>query len=258
MIITARYASVCPVCRHAIAEGAQVEWSKGAKAMHPGCAADGAPVKTARKSPSQPRAPKVRRELQAGETEISSRTRGYTVGATVHAAKVAGGGGPDGHYWTVTHEFFVRANEDNGQYDDLHCAYVRAATEAECAPLIARAISTGAKATCETWLATQLAHKAPGVTSVSDTGSLPPASEILQRVKIGHKVSSSGAVVDGGTTYALTADTVVAHHGGYYDDYRSSTRTLARTSELAQVINALATSDAAEIAVCADRIEANK
>lgn len=33
MIITAKFASTCPVCRRAISVGAKVEWSKGAKAI---------------------------------------------------------------------------------------------------------------------------------------------------------------------------------------------------------------------------------
>lgn len=38
MIITAKFASTCPVCHRAIAVGAKVEWSKGAKACCPSCA----------------------------------------------------------------------------------------------------------------------------------------------------------------------------------------------------------------------------
>lgn len=112
------------------------------------------------------------------------------------------------------------------------------------------------RAAVEAWLSSQLKGDAPGVTTVTDTGRLPSESEIVATAEIGRKVTTSGAVTDGGTTYALTATTVVAHHGGYYDDYRSSTRTVARTDELAQVIMALANGDDDVISICADRITA--
>lgn len=38
MIITAKYASVCPCCSSQITVGAKVEWSRGAKAVHVVCA----------------------------------------------------------------------------------------------------------------------------------------------------------------------------------------------------------------------------
>lgn len=38
MIITAKFASVCPSCSSRIAIGDKVEWSKGSKAAHVACA----------------------------------------------------------------------------------------------------------------------------------------------------------------------------------------------------------------------------
>ena len=38
MIITAKYASVCPCCSIRIVAGSKVEWSKGSPARHVGCA----------------------------------------------------------------------------------------------------------------------------------------------------------------------------------------------------------------------------
>lgn len=38
MIITAKFASVCPCCSNRIAVGSKVEWSKGEKAKHVNCA----------------------------------------------------------------------------------------------------------------------------------------------------------------------------------------------------------------------------
>lgn len=200
--------------------------------------------------PRAPGAREVKRELRPDETQISSRSgAGYTVGHVLHASKVDGGGGPDGHYWYVAHAFFTRANEDLGHYDDLHHAYVRPATDDECAPVISRVASRDARATCERWLMDY-----SSLTSVSDTGRLPPAAEVQARVVIGREVGASGAVTDGGTTFALTAESVVSHHGGYYDDYRSLTRTITRTDDVAAVITALASDDSAAIMVQADRI----
>lgn len=46
MIITAKFASVCPCCSVRIDVGSKVEWSKGAKAVHVACAGKAAPVVT--------------------------------------------------------------------------------------------------------------------------------------------------------------------------------------------------------------------
>lgn len=39
MTITARYASTCPTCSHAITPGQQVEWTRGSQARHVDCGA---------------------------------------------------------------------------------------------------------------------------------------------------------------------------------------------------------------------------
>lgn len=38
MIITAKFAAVCPCCSKSIEVGSKIEWSKGEKAKHTGCA----------------------------------------------------------------------------------------------------------------------------------------------------------------------------------------------------------------------------
>lgn len=50
MIITAKFASVCPCCNARIAVGSKVEWSKGSKACHVACAGKPAVASTARSS----------------------------------------------------------------------------------------------------------------------------------------------------------------------------------------------------------------
>jgi hypothetical protein len=183
---------------------------------------------------------------------ISRKTSAYGVGDTIHASRVSGGGGPDGCYWTVTHAWFEHANEDMGSYDDLHRAYVLAATEAELAPLLATLAIADARKACEAALAAALSPRAPGVEHVSDTGRIPPDAEREALVVVGRKVSSSGAVTDGGTTYVVTAASIVSHHGGYYDDYRSTTCTIPRSAELAAIVKALAAGDREAIVVLAD------
>lgn len=272
MIITAKYESTCPTCRQPIRTGSEVEWTRGSQAQHVACA-NGAPASAAapargttgrRRAPRKPAAPRQpRREPQSGEQTVGRRSKAYTIGETIHGAKLRGGGGPDGCYWTVTHEWFQRANEDLGYYADEYMAHVRPATDEEVAPVLARLAAGGARAACEAWLTAALSTGAPGVTTVSDTGTLPPAAERQAEIVLGRRVGASGAVTDGGTTYVVTADSIVAHHGGYYDDYRSSTRTLALSSttveeiaakrEIAMLVTALAASDDQTIAVLADR-----
>lgn len=48
MIITAKFASVCPCCSARIAVGSKVEWSKGEKARHVTCGGAAASVSGAR------------------------------------------------------------------------------------------------------------------------------------------------------------------------------------------------------------------
>ncbi len=155
--------------------------------------------------------------------------------------------------------------EDTGNYDSRDgwygTTYYRPATLTEAAALEKAEApakedqrARAARAAVEDWLSAQLQWDAPGVETVHDTGKLPETSAREATIVIGRKAGASGILTDGGTAYALTATTVVAHHGGYYDDYRSSTRTLPRTEEFAKVIRMLAAADAAELLVFADRI----
>ena len=53
VIITAKFASVCPCCSNRITAGSKVEWSKGSKAMHLGCAAQPGAKTAAASSPTR-------------------------------------------------------------------------------------------------------------------------------------------------------------------------------------------------------------
>jgi hypothetical protein len=64
--------------------------------------------------------------------------RTYDVGRTIHMGKVHGGGGPDGHFWTIVSADKPWRNEDLGHYDWTETARVRPATDDEAAPVAAR------------------------------------------------------------------------------------------------------------------------
>jgi len=111
--------------------------------------ADPAPRKEAPRPAPRPRAPAYRGPAP-GEISIERRARGgraerYSVGDVVYMPKETAGGGPKGHYWTVTHQGFSRADEDMGDYDDKAWAYVRPATDAEASGPATRRENTEAK-----------------------------------------------------------------------------------------------------------------
>jgi len=54
MVITARFASVCPCCSQRIVPGSKVEWSKGSQARHIACATGPAGTRPARRSYGRP------------------------------------------------------------------------------------------------------------------------------------------------------------------------------------------------------------
>lgn len=88
MIITAKFASACPCCNNRITAGSKVEWSRGSKAMHLGCAAQPG-AKTAAVSPA--RAPAQRRSNGLG------RRTGCSCGSQE-------GGSKSTDCWTCRHD----------------------------------------------------------------------------------------------------------------------------------------------------------
>lgn len=61
----------------------------------------------------------------------------YRVGCTIRCGHVVGGGGPDGHYFTVLSVQKPSRNEDMGFYDWTETARVRPATDEESGPVAA-------------------------------------------------------------------------------------------------------------------------
>lgn len=84
-----------------------------------------------------------KREKDPRETDIRRRAssrhdRTYDVGRTLRVGNVAGGGGPDGHYWTIVSCDKPWRNEDADVFDWTETARVRPATDEEAAPVAAR------------------------------------------------------------------------------------------------------------------------
>lgn len=86
MIITAKFASACPCCSSRIQPGSKVEWSKGSKAMHLGCASDPG-AKTAARTPAR--------------STRSSNGLGRRTGCSCGSQE---GGSKDSDCWTCRHD----------------------------------------------------------------------------------------------------------------------------------------------------------
>lgn len=79
MIITAKFASVCPCCSARIAVGSKVEWNRGEKARHAACAGKAVVASTAipRSAYASPR---------------SGNNRGRWTGCSCGSRELPGGG----------------------------------------------------------------------------------------------------------------------------------------------------------------------
>lgn len=274
MLITAKYAATCATCRQPIRPGQQIEWAKGSPARHTTCgttsaAADAPAARSA--LPSVTDAPYERREKweackrvhladatgetrRVGAKRCAELRRGATAAALVEGQTLV----------VVAQRAVYESAKDNEDMGDLSgpgwhvTLYLRLATAAEQATDDARdaAARTAARAVEARRMclaALERVSSAPGAECVSDTGTLPSAAETVARYDVprGRDRGSSNEPI-----YVLTATTIVRHHGGYYDDYRSVTTTIPRNGNdlLAAVIHALAADDAATLAVCSDAL----
>ena len=165
MIIRAKFPSTCPTCGGRIQPGTLVGWDPGTKATHEDC---GAPQRATRSSATTrsattrsaaarsaaARSAAARRNpqpaLKAGEQIIG---RGgddpapYVVGRVLHMERVAGGGGPDGHYFVVVWGGArTRGCEDMGYYDKWYVSgIIRPASADEAAPVAERLAAAATK-----------------------------------------------------------------------------------------------------------------
>lgn len=163
MTIKAKFAGRCAACGGGIDVGDEIEWTKGSPARHSRCSRRshasarrrvGAGRPYGRLEPgvvyaSRPAVSRELREPGAGEMIIHRYTTDYEVGRTIHATRVGGGGGPDGHYWTVVAAGSHRISEyedDTREGEILYDAIVRPATDSEAAACATRiAEATAAK-----------------------------------------------------------------------------------------------------------------
>lgn len=251
MIITAKFASVCPSCAGRIEAGSKVEWVKGEKARHVKCPAAGTAARaTPPRAPRAPRGPRYPESApEAGAHEISGRRNGrddrrYDVGQVLYAPKVTiPGGGPDGHYYVVLACRLNRPNEDMGWYDWTECAWVRAATAEE----------------AETKAASMRRAAAPKVVAEYVTRTIRAGKQVAEE-DAGSAIPSSGVDVvwstKGGDLHrvAVVGDVVIGYHGGSYDDYRAVAWRCAATPTLVLAVRALASGNADDLAVAADAV----
>lgn len=231
MIITAKYASTCCACHAAIPAGAR----------HVACAA---PASGSRRAPRLESASRASSRFptsapEVGAHQISGRRTGrsdrrYEIGQTIHAPRVSTpGGGPDQRYYTVIASALSAPCEDMDQYEWTETAWVRAATDAEAAPLAATITARDARAS---ELAALRAEFAAGRRLSEEDAQTVASEQSADAVEIVAGVHGSGrewiAFAD--------AEHVVWVHGGHYDDYRVSATWLPRTPALESRVRTLA------------------
>lgn len=255
MTITSKYPGKCTICGGRIAIGEQIEWRKGEGSSHAACAKGGpAPSAPARpRAPSKPRAPSFPRVApEVGAVLINGRRTDrhdmrHEPGNVIHAAKVPGGGGPDGHYWTVIVSRMSAPHEDNGQFDWIEETWVRPATDVEAEPVVVARRRAEAPKTVAAY-----------VDRVVDAGErLPELDAGTARFGATSPGVVAQAVLGERARVALVTlmedGTIYGWHGGHYDDYRQSAwRITAPSSTLVAAVRALASKDADALAVAAD------
>ncbi len=233
--MTARYDGRCAGCGGAIRRGDRIEYDGAAR--HVGCGADKRSTPRRAQSPAGVRAPRSSyptSALEPGAHEISGRAeRGdrYTVGQVVHAPKVAvPGGGPDGHYYTVLAETWVPADEDQDHFDARRYAWVRAATDAEAAPVVPQVTAAlGRKADdarlreiAALCMAGEHRDDLPQVSGCPIIDYQPPTP------------------MGPAATLAVHGDDVHAWHPGHYDDWRATHGAVADPALAVEVLAIIA------------------
>lgn len=208
MTIVAKFPSRCACCGGSIQPGEKIEWKKGEPARHARCAAKPARAST----PRERKAPAPQVDV-SGCRLLSRRSRerndNYEVGQVLHAAKVPGGGGQDGHYWTVVRVERKWRDDDTDEW--MVACHARPSTPEECAaPDASRQAAEQRKA-----LMVELVRLCEsGVRTGDDNASRPVGSELV----VDPGVQGSGLRVA-----VLGADgSVSLWCSGHYDDYRQS------------------------------------
>lgn len=184
---------------------------------------------------------RLSRELQPAEREVHRPSRGrldegYAIGETNRFTKVAGGGGPDGHYWTVVAAGKRRISEgEDDTYADRHgsswaCwAHLRPATDEEAAPVVVRIARVETRKAGEEEL-----HRAIAALPGLGRGASMPAWTAGQSPAWSRRISDYSAEV-----LYVTAEGV-ASHLPVYDDDPVIRVALAGTPEYERITAALA------------------
>lgn len=251
MTITSKFPGTCTACHGRISAGTKIEWAKGEGARHMTCPAARTAAPKARKA-AAPKAPthslptdQAARLIaideivaRAGRTRATrddgaamvTDTRGFTrqdrqgpaLGEIVQAKRK---GHTDRDSWVVVDVSAPHYHsEDECEDMDCFCGHrgwqvsysaIRvAATEQETAERAAAEAAKVATEEARRLVTSALSWSAAGVTAATDTGHRPASPDVTW--------------TDCRTTYDVAVDVIVAHDPGGYDDYRTSTRTLAR------------------------------
>lgn len=205
---------------------------------------------------------------EAGAHEISGRRTGrgdarYEAGHVIHAPKVqVPGGGPDGHYYTVLAAKLWPPNEDNQQFAWSETSWVRAATDAEAAPVVARLAAARAAKVVPRYVDALLTSGEPVPESEASLELVAPVGRTRWEWEAPTKAGASGVRLAADTSLrvqrvrVLDDGSVVGHHGGHYDDYRPSAWVVREPSESLLIALAALTGAEGLLAVAADAAEA--
>ena len=243
MVITAKFASVCPCCSQRIHVGSKIEWSKGAPARHTACATMGGTVAPAAKSAPKaaPRAPKTPGVADAPYERMFKGApckRAFLPDATsevlvANGARWAhlrsgaqGTAAADGEaFFVVGQTAYYQSAEDADDMGNCDGAgwvvtlYLRRATAEEAAPALARvAERKAAKAASaeRKALITELGHLCEAGMRGSDDAARKPA---------GREIELAAGVHGSGRKVAILSEDgggVAIWCSGYYDDYRAT------------------------------------
>jgi hypothetical protein len=221
MRIVAKYAGKCERCGGGFPSGASIEWEKGKGSRHVACPAKSSPA------PASPRQRKEPAKQPEGSVYISRRSQdrhdNYAAGDVLHCAKIPGGGGDDGRYWTVLVVLPKHKDDDTDEW--MIAAYARPSTDTECADLIAARQKKEGHAS----LLKELRSLAE--TGIREGDVACPAGREL--------VLDAGAHGSGRVVAVLREDGAVSVWcSGYYDDYIRSCFT-ARDPRAAEILTGL-------------------
>jgi hypothetical protein len=242
MVITARFASVCPRCNARIAVGSQVEWNKGSPAKHVSCRSEPQPAVAVAVAPYMRTVkwePCKRASLHSAIGEVlvvgAGRWASLRTGAEAEPLR-------EGEAVVVAgQEARYESQEDNEDMGDMSGAgwivtlFLRRATAEEAAPALAAAAQKQAAREAAQARSTQIRE----LQRLCREGLLACDEDARRPVGREH-VISLGVHGSGYEVAILSEDGegVAIWNGGYYDDYRP-TLAVSRDPRAAELARAL-------------------